>query len=328
MRSDEGSVSSCSAKSVRVDSRSPYCDLMVQAEVTWIRALATTSSRSSSSLRPALAARDSLWWFCLEALSWDRKYCNSPSARNRAATISTLSRRSFRTSAWSSSIFLVASRLFMVVTWYVWWTRKDRLSNTESIDYVTRYHLQPFGLKMVAMQASDSQAHPVRERVRRLFEEIMGAKNLGCALETCTFNVVVEVAKQDLVVSKWTNPAFKKRYCNKVRSLIFNLKNPETPGLRDNILKNPSIEACRTLVRMTHQEMHPEIWAAAYLELRRKAMQGKPEEVKKDHVGLYRCSRCKSMRTTYNLIQTRSADEPSTAHVLCGDCGKRWSMAA
>lgn len=176
--------------------------------------------------------------------------------------------------------------------------------------------------------SSDQNAHPSRDRVKVLFADVLGSDRLGWALEKCTFNVVVETAKMDKVVHKWTNPVFKKRYCVKARSLIFNLKNPQTPNLRDDILKSPTIEMMRGLVRMTHQEMNPEVWASTYIELRRRAMRGKPEEMKKDHVGFYRCNRCKSMRTTYNLVQTRSADEPSSAFVLCGDCGKRWKMQA
>ena len=36
------------------------------------------------------------------------------------------------------------------------------------------------------------------------------------------------------------------------------------------------------------------------------------------------CPRCKSNNTEYNLFQTRSGDESSTAFVYCNDCHKRW----
>ena len=42
------------------------------------------------------------------------------------------------------------------------------------------------------------------------------------------------------------------------------------------------------------------------------------------NVGMYKCSRCKSTRTTNFQKQTRSADEPMTVFVKCKDCGKRW----
>ena len=42
------------------------------------------------------------------------------------------------------------------------------------------------------------------------------------------------------------------------------------------------------------------------------------------NVGMYKCARCKSTRTTNFQKQTRSADEPMTVFVKCKDCGKRW----
>ena len=36
------------------------------------------------------------------------------------------------------------------------------------------------------------------------------------------------------------------------------------------------------------------------------------------------CPSCKSNNTEYNLFQTRSGDESSTAFVYCNDCHKRW----
>ena len=42
--------------------------------------------------------------------------------------------------------------------------------------------------------------------------------------------------------------------------------------------------------------------------------------------GLFRCSRCKSKKTTHYQLQTRSADEPMTTFVTCLNCDKRWKM--
>jgi DNA-directed RNA polymerase subunit M/transcription elongation factor TFIIS len=42
--------------------------------------------------------------------------------------------------------------------------------------------------------------------------------------------------------------------------------------------------------------------------------------------GMFRCSKCKSKKTTHYQLQTRSADEPMTTFVTCLDCDKRWKM--
>ena len=40
--------------------------------------------------------------------------------------------------------------------------------------------------------------------------------------------------------------------------------------------------------------------------------------------GFFKCGRCKSMKTTYFQMQTRSADEPMTVFVSCLSCGRNW----
>jgi transcription elongation factor S-II len=55
-------------------------------------------------------------------------------------------------------------------------------------------------------------------------------------------------------------------------------------------------------------------------ELRKQAL---IDEVK-NQKGLFKCGRCKSMKTTYYEMQTRSADEPMTVFVSCLNCGKNW----
>ena len=43
-----------------------------------------------------------------------------------------------------------------------------------------------------------------------------------------------------------------------------------------------------------------------------------------DYKGLFRCGRCKSYKTTYYQMQTRSADEPMTVFITCHACDNRW----
>ena len=43
-----------------------------------------------------------------------------------------------------------------------------------------------------------------------------------------------------------------------------------------------------------------------------------------DYTGQFKCGKCKSTKTTYYQMQTRSADEPMTTFVSCINCGNRW----
>jgi len=42
--------------------------------------------------------------------------------------------------------------------------------------------------------------------------------------------------------------------------------------------------------------------------------------------GILKCPKCKSMKTSYVEVQTRSADEPTTKKCLCTDCTYRWKF--
>jgi DNA-directed RNA polymerase subunit M/transcription elongation factor TFIIS len=43
-----------------------------------------------------------------------------------------------------------------------------------------------------------------------------------------------------------------------------------------------------------------------------------------EYNGMFTCMRCKSKKTTFYLLQTRSADEPMTAYITCISCGNKW----
>jgi len=42
--------------------------------------------------------------------------------------------------------------------------------------------------------------------------------------------------------------------------------------------------------------------------------------------GQFPCGKCKSRKTTYFQMQTRSSDEPMTTYVTCNNCGNRWKF--
>lgn len=45
---------------------------------------------------------------------------------------------------------------------------------------------------------------------------------------------------------------------------------------------------------------------------------------KQEQSGVFKCGKCKSIKTTYYQLQTRSADEPMTTYVTCLNCYNRW----
>lgn len=163
----------------------------------------------------------------------------------------------------------------------------------------------------------------IRERVRNLFKDLLGSERHGKALESCVYNVVCETSRH---AKFWENPHFRKAYSVKARSMMFNLNNPETPQLKRDLMTATDIEPFRRLVRMSHQQMHPALWQPYIDEAARKACKGLETETAPE--GQLQCSKCKSWRCQFQLLQTRSSDEPATAFCFCNDCGKRWKMAA
>lgn len=168
----------------------------------------------------------------------------------------------------------------------------------------------------------------LRERVCGLYVTCLGDERRGKFLETCTFNAITEEAAAACIPKYWSNKPYRRLYTNKVRSLLFNLNNPDTPELKRQLQAANDKEPFRRLVRMSHQEMNPEVWRQVFEDIDRRNRRKDRGELAEDHIGLYSCGRCKSWRTDFTLLQTRSADEPSTAFILCHDCGKRWRMSA
>ena len=90
-------------------------------------------------------------------------------------------------------------------------------------------------------------------------------------------------------------------------------------------VKNKSLDT-RKLADYTAIQLNPD-GLAAQAEFKRRALDLKREEAKKkeqDYEGLFKCRKCKSTKTSYYQMQTRSADEPMTTYVTCNNCGLKW----
>ena len=90
-------------------------------------------------------------------------------------------------------------------------------------------------------------------------------------------------------------------------------------------LKRKELDS-KNLARYSPDVLWPDgPWAKASFEIKRKDLAMEAAKAKEgDYVGMFTCARCKSKRTTFYLLQTRSADEPMTAFITCNSCGTRW----
>ncbi len=121
----------------------------------------------------------------------------------------------------------------------------------------------------------------------------------------------------------WANARLRFRYTTKILSLAFNLRNPKNPGLRENLLKNEITPG--RLVRMSPYEQFPEMWEPVFDRVAHKQLRKQlTVDVASAPDGLLQCRKCKSRKTTFTQLQTRSADEPLTTFALCLNCSARW----
>lgn len=154
----------------------------------------------------------------------------------------------------------------------------------------------------------------IRSKINAFIQNDKKTENL----EKGIYNYSLKEATNRKVVKKWDNPYFVQIYVDRLRSIYFNLKNPELLGQ----LTSGQIKA-HTIAFMTHQEMNPVKWEPL-IQAKIKRDKSKYETTMEAATDTFTCRKCRSKKCTYYQMQTRSADEPMTTFVTCIDCGNRW----
>jgi DNA-directed RNA polymerase subunit M/transcription elongation factor TFIIS len=120
------------------------------------------------------------------------------------------------------------------------------------------------------------------------------------------------------------NHRHMNRYKHKFLQIQYNLK--KSPVLKEKIVNG-------TLKTSGVVELSPQaLWSdgpyARQMEecISKSLKKEYSSNVLKDpnYKGIFRCNRCKSYKTTYYEMQTRSADEPMTVFITCHSCDSRW----
>ena len=158
-----------------------------------------------------------------------------------------------------------------------------------------------------------------RENIRKHLSTLINDDKISSNLEKGVLNYSINVSNNKNIVKKWDNGYFVIIYTERLRTVLFNLKNNKELL---NRIKNKEIKA-HNLAFMNHQEMDPERWKPLIEDkkIRDKNMYNPQIDANTDN---FTCGKCKSNRCSYYQLQTRSADEPMTTFVTCIDCGNRW----
>lgn len=140
-------------------------------------------------------------------------------------------------------------------------------------------------------------------------------------IERSIFNYTIKDSTQKNIVKKWNNEYFTMIYCDKLKSILFNISYDTTTDFLKNI-KNGIIKS-KNVAFITHHQMRPDIWNDL-IKAKMERDKHKYEIDKRLATSEFKCRKCKERECSYYQLQTRSADEPMTTFVTCLNCGNNW----
>lgn len=114
-------------------------------------------------------------------------------------------------------------------------------------------------------------------------------------------------------------------YKAKIRSLVFNLKDPSNPDLRRQVFEG--VISPSELPKMSAEDMASEEKKNEREKLAKELINDAVIPKVTNATNQFRCGKCGKNETTYYQLQTRSADEPMTTFVTCVNCGNRWKFS-
>lgn len=167
-------------------------------------------------------------------------------------------------------------------------------------------------------------------QMRVYAKEKLGAKlphPLPTNIEKSIFNWAIKQVSAAGDAASWESKLFKETYKNRLLSILWHVNNPEV-----DLVKRLAEKKFKStdLVNMSPEQLWPN---GPYGKKRRAKrvhdahLQAINAEEKENYSGMFKCGKCKSMKTTYYQMQTRSADEPMTTFVTCTNCSNRWKFS-
>lgn len=140
--------------------------------------------------------------------------------------------------------------------------------------------------------------------------------------EISVYNYTCKSVKKHGKDPSWENTWFKSLYKHRFLEIKYALTKSETlvPQLLDKTIK------FKDFMMMGPNELLPN---GPYAQTMKKLKDKDEESYKRKQLeetpdGMFKCGKCKSKKTTYYQLQTRSADEPMTTFVTCLICNNNW----
>ncbi|NBP13178.1 hypothetical protein EBU95_02135 [bacterium] len=177
--------------------------------------------------------------------------------------------------------------------------------------------------KFEALIGSTIGTHELYTRYQISSESIL---KMALNIERGIFNYALKNYVKTKPNETW-NDKFKSVYMSRVSSIYVNL-NP-TSYVKNTLLLSRLLDGEIDefeLCNLDPPNMFPERWND--LLQKHKLLQDaiKPKDLEEIPDGIVKCGKCKSYKTEYVELQTRSSDEPTSKFCYCHKCGNRWKF--
>jgi DNA-directed RNA polymerase subunit M/transcription elongation factor TFIIS len=177
--------------------------------------------------------------------------------------------------------------------------------------------------------------HALREYARGKLATALGAGAIGRNAEISILNWAVKTTKGLGHEASWESLEFRRRYKLKLLWLLKEMERETkvftTLGVEGDRVTFQYTVLPQLVGRLRRKELDVKnianysadvLWPAGpysqtMFKLREKDMAMEAAKAKEeDYEGLFKCGKCKSTKTTYYQMQTRSADEPMVRFVI------------
>lgn len=138
-------------------------------------------------------------------------------------------------------------------------------------------------------------------------------------MEKGIFNSTIAFCKSKEYEIKWSSSEFLKKYSTTARRILANLNYTTNAENFKKLLLDGCFNPYE-VATFSREQFFPELWEKL------KNISIEKNTPKKEELcdGMFTCNKCKSKKTTYYQMQTRSADEPMTTFVTCTNCNLKW----
>ena len=171
-------------------------------------------------------------------------------------------------------------------------------------------------MSVIVIKSLDATRQAVCDQMVKLFGNECG---IARTMEKAIVNYTVRHlnTKYNCKVIQWSDKRTRQIYLRKFRSIVFN-------HICIKKLINEKI-TCDDIMVMSHYDINPELWRNELKKIKDREIASMVAFTDDFCDGLLVCFNCKSQKTRYTTLQTRSGDEPETVYARCLECGYTWT---